>query len=74
VFVNYDGEQKNHTNVGDDVFIGSGSMLVAPLEIGDGAHTGAGAVVTRNVEPGTTVFGVPARKQTGSGSSDRTSE
>ena len=74
VFVNYDGSKKNHTTVGDDVFIGSGSMLVAPLEIGDGALTGAGAVVTKNVEPGTTVFGVPARKQAGSGSSDRTSE
>jgi bifunctional UDP-N-acetylglucosamine pyrophosphorylase/glucosamine-1-phosphate N-acetyltransferase len=72
VFVNYDGDKKNHTTVGDDVFIGSGSMLVAPLEIGDGALTGAGAVVTKNVEPGTTVFGVPAQKQTGSGSSDRT--
>jgi bifunctional UDP-N-acetylglucosamine pyrophosphorylase/glucosamine-1-phosphate N-acetyltransferase len=73
VFVNYDGDKKNHTRVGDDVFIGSGSMLVAPLEIGDGALTGAGAVVTKNVEPGTTVFGVPARKQAGRGSSDRTS-
>jgi bifunctional UDP-N-acetylglucosamine pyrophosphorylase/glucosamine-1-phosphate N-acetyltransferase len=74
VFVNYDGSKKNHTTVGDDVFIGSGSMLVAPLKIGDGALTGAGAVVTKDVEPGTTVFGVPARKQADSGSSDRTAK
>jgi len=74
VFVNYDGSNKNHITVGDEVFIGSGSMLVAPLEIGDGALTGAGSVVTKNVEPGTTVFGVPARKQPGNGAPHHTSE
>lgn len=59
---NYDGVHKNKTEIGADVFIGSDTMLVAPLKIGDKARTGAGAVVTHDVEPGTTVVGVPARK------------
>jgi bifunctional UDP-N-acetylglucosamine pyrophosphorylase/glucosamine-1-phosphate N-acetyltransferase len=58
---NYDGEKKNPTEIGEDVFIGSDTMLVAPLKIGDGARTGAGAVVTKNVPPDTLVVGVPAR-------------
>lgn len=58
---NYDGEKKNPTVIGSDVFIGSDSMLVAPLKIGDGAKTGAGAVVTKDVPADTLVVGIPAR-------------
>ena len=58
---NYDGEKKNATEIGADVFIGSDTMLVAPLKIGDGARTGAGAVVTKNVPADTLVVGMPAR-------------
>ncbi len=58
---NYDGEKKNPTEIGSDVFIGSDTMLVAPVKIGDGAKTGAGAVVTKDVQPDTLVVGVPAR-------------
>lgn len=52
VFVNYDGEQKHKTVVGNQVRIGSDNMLVAPVEIGDGAYTAAGSVITENVPPG----------------------
>ena len=58
---NYDGEHKNPTEIGDNVFIGSDTMLVAPVKLGDGAHTGAGSVITHDVEPGEVVIGVPAR-------------
>jgi bifunctional UDP-N-acetylglucosamine pyrophosphorylase/glucosamine-1-phosphate N-acetyltransferase len=52
VFVNYDGRDKHRTTVGDDVRIGSDSMLVAPVEIGDGAYTAAGSVITQDVPAG----------------------
>jgi bifunctional UDP-N-acetylglucosamine pyrophosphorylase/glucosamine-1-phosphate N-acetyltransferase len=52
VFVNYDGVHKHRTTVGDHVRIGSDSMLVAPLTIGDGAYTAAGSVITQDVPPG----------------------
>ncbi len=58
---NYDGENKHHTTIGKDVFIGSDTMLVAPLELGDRARTGAGSVVTKNVKEDTLVVGMPAR-------------
>jgi len=58
---NYDGEKKHATEIGEDVFIGSDTMLVAPLKIGAGARTGAGAVVTKNVAEDTLVVGMPAR-------------
>ncbi|PKO15892.1 MAG: UDP-N-acetylglucosamine diphosphorylase/glucosamine-1-phosphate N-acetyltransferase [Chloroflexi bacterium HGW-Chloroflexi-10] len=58
---NYDGEHKHPTVIGDEVFIGSDTMLVAPLNLGDKARTGAGAVVTHDVKPGEVVVGVPAR-------------
>lgn len=58
---NFDGEKKNHTEIKSGAFIGSDTMLVAPVEVGEGAHTGAGAVVTKNVPPDTLVVGVPAR-------------
>ncbi len=59
---NYDGEKKNPTEVGDKVFLGSDTMLVAPVKIGDRAVTGAGAVVTRDVPADTLVLGVPAKE------------
>ncbi len=58
---NYDGAQKHPTEIGDDVFIGSDTMLVAPLKLGQGSRTGAGAVVTKNVKDKTLVVGMPAR-------------
>ncbi len=58
---NYDGEKKHPTEIGEHVFIGSDTMLVAPLKIGNGARTGAGAVVTKDVPADTLVVGVPAR-------------
>ncbi|MCW5875254.1 MAG: bifunctional UDP-N-acetylglucosamine diphosphorylase/glucosamine-1-phosphate N-acetyltransferase GlmU [Anaerolineales bacterium] len=61
ITANYDGEKKNETVIEDDVFIGSDTMLVAPLHIGKGARTGAGAVVTKDVPAHTVVVGVPAR-------------
>jgi bifunctional UDP-N-acetylglucosamine pyrophosphorylase/glucosamine-1-phosphate N-acetyltransferase len=64
ITANYDGHAKHPTVVGDQAFIGSDSVLVAPLRIGAGARTGAGAVVTRDVADGTTVVGVPARPMT----------
>lgn len=58
---NFDGVTKNTTEIAADVFIGSDTMLVAPLKIGQGAKTGAGAVVTHDIPPNQTVIGVPAR-------------
>ena len=49
VFVNYDGTAKHHTTVGDDAFIGSDTMLVAPLTVGERAQTAAGSTITRDV-------------------------
>ena len=61
ITANYDGEKKSPTEIGEDVFIGSDTMLVAPLKLGNGARTGAGAVVTKNVPEDTLVVGMPAR-------------
>jgi bifunctional UDP-N-acetylglucosamine pyrophosphorylase/glucosamine-1-phosphate N-acetyltransferase len=61
ITANFDGIHKNKTTIGANVFIGSDTMLVAPVNIGDGARTGAGAVVTRDVAPGALVVGVPAK-------------
>jgi bifunctional UDP-N-acetylglucosamine pyrophosphorylase/glucosamine-1-phosphate N-acetyltransferase len=58
---NFDGERKNPTIIGSNVFIGSDTMLVAPVKLGDRARTGAGSVVTKDVQPDTLVVGVPAR-------------
>jgi bifunctional UDP-N-acetylglucosamine pyrophosphorylase / glucosamine-1-phosphate N-acetyltransferase len=58
---NFDGKNKNHTDIGAGAFIGSDTMLVAPVEIGAGARTGAGAVVTKRVPPNTLAVGMPAR-------------
>ena len=52
VTVNYDGYAKHATVIGDGVRIGSDTMLVAPVTVGDGAYTGAGSVITKDVPPG----------------------
>jgi bifunctional UDP-N-acetylglucosamine pyrophosphorylase/glucosamine-1-phosphate N-acetyltransferase len=57
---NFDGVRKHPTVIEDDVFIGSDTMLVAPVTVGSGARTGAGAVVTHDVPPGKLALGVPA--------------
>lgn len=59
---NYDGKNKHETRIGDNVKIGSDTMLIAPVTVGDGAVTGAGSVVTKDVDADTLVVGAPARK------------
>jgi bifunctional UDP-N-acetylglucosamine pyrophosphorylase/glucosamine-1-phosphate N-acetyltransferase len=61
ITANYDGSRKHVTTIGDGAFIGVDTMIVAPREIGAGARTGAGAVITRDVPPGKLAVGVPAR-------------
>lgn len=63
ITANYDGKNKWPTKIGDNAFIGSGCILVAPVRVGSRGMTGAGSLVTRNhdVKPGEVVVGVPAR-------------
>ena len=61
VTANFDGTAKHRTTVGSGAKLGVDTMMVAPVTIGEGATTGAGAVVTRDVAPGKTVVGMPAR-------------
>ncbi|MFH1479521.1 MAG: NTP transferase domain-containing protein [Candidatus Omnitrophota bacterium] len=63
IVANYDGNHKYKTVIDDFAFIGSGSILVAPVKIGKGATTGAGSVITKNknVPAGKTVVGIPAK-------------
>ena len=61
ITANYDGVNKLHTEIGTGVFLGVDTMLVAPVTLGDGSKTGAGAVVTHDVPAGTLAVGVPAR-------------
>jgi bifunctional UDP-N-acetylglucosamine pyrophosphorylase/glucosamine-1-phosphate N-acetyltransferase len=61
VFVNYDGVEKHHIDIGDYVRIGSDTMLVAPISVGDGAYTAAGSVITESVPAG--AIGVGRAKQ-----------
>lgn len=58
---NYDGVNKHQTEIGDDVKIGSDTMLVAPVKVGDGAVTGAGSVVTKDIPENKLAVGSPAR-------------
>src|SRR3989304_9468899 len=60
ITANYDGKSKNKTVIEDGVFIGADTTLVAPVKVGKGAKTGAGAVVLENVPENTLVVGVPA--------------
>lgn len=66
VTCNYDGEKKHQTVIEDGVFVGSDTMLVAPVRLGKGSATGAGSVVTRDVPAGGKVAGVPAKPIEGS--------
>jgi bifunctional UDP-N-acetylglucosamine pyrophosphorylase/glucosamine-1-phosphate N-acetyltransferase len=61
IFVNYDGSDKHATVIGDDVRVGSDTMIVAPRTIGDGAYTAAGSVITDDVPPG--AMGVARSRQ-----------
>jgi bifunctional UDP-N-acetylglucosamine pyrophosphorylase/glucosamine-1-phosphate N-acetyltransferase len=61
ITANYDGRRKHRTRIGRDVKSGSNTVFVAPVEVGDGARTGAGAVVNRDVPAGAMAKGVPAR-------------
>ena len=61
VFVNYDGVDKHRTVIGDHVRVGSDTMLVAPVTVGDGAYTAAGSVITDDVPPG--AMGVARARQ-----------
>jgi bifunctional UDP-N-acetylglucosamine pyrophosphorylase/glucosamine-1-phosphate N-acetyltransferase len=79
VFVNYDGENKHQTKIGNQVRIGSDTMLVAPVSIGDGAYTAAGSVINEDVPAGaigigrarqTNILGWVLRKRKGSKSAD----
>ena len=79
IFVNYDGVNKHHTIIGDHARIGSDTMLVAPISIGDGAYTAAGSVITEDVPAGAigvgrakqrNVLGWVLRKRSGTKSAD----
>jgi bifunctional UDP-N-acetylglucosamine pyrophosphorylase/glucosamine-1-phosphate N-acetyltransferase len=52
VFVNYDGVEKHHTTIGVHARTGADTMFVAPVDVGDGAYTAAGSVITEDVPPG----------------------
>jgi bifunctional UDP-N-acetylglucosamine pyrophosphorylase/glucosamine-1-phosphate N-acetyltransferase len=61
ITANYDGRRKHQTTIGAGAFIGSDTILRAPVEIGEQATTGAGSVVTKNVPAGALAVGIPAR-------------
>ncbi|MCC7208233.1 MAG: bifunctional UDP-N-acetylglucosamine diphosphorylase/glucosamine-1-phosphate N-acetyltransferase GlmU [Anaerolineae bacterium] len=61
ITVNYDGKNKHKTTIGDHAFIGSDSLLIAPVTVQHDARTAAGAVVTKDVPTGKIAIGVPAR-------------
>ena len=65
ITANYDGRHKHRTKVGRDARIGSNNVLVAPVEIGDDAYTGAGAVVTKDVPGGRARQGRAGPSRTG---------
>jgi bifunctional UDP-N-acetylglucosamine pyrophosphorylase/glucosamine-1-phosphate N-acetyltransferase len=64
ITLNYDGVRKNRTEIGDDAFIGSDTLLRAPIRVGKNAATGAGAVVTKDVPDDHIAIGMPARMRT----------
>ena len=77
ITANYDGVAKHHTIIGDHVRIGSDNILIAPVEVGDGAYTAAGSAITENVPPGAmgvgrgqqrNILGWVGRKRAGSDS------
>ncbi|WGW10771.1 bifunctional UDP-N-acetylglucosamine diphosphorylase/glucosamine-1-phosphate N-acetyltransferase GlmU [Saxibacter everestensis] len=62
VFVNYDGVNKHHTTIGSNVRLGSDNMFVAPVTVGDGAYSGAGTVVRKDVPPGALAINVAPQR------------
>ena len=62
IFVNYDGVHKHHTAVGSNVRIGADNVLVAPVQVNDGAYTGAGTVIRREVPSGALAVSSPAQR------------
>jgi len=62
ITVNYDGQKKHRTTIGDDAFIGCNTNLVAPVSVGDGAYTAAGSTITKDVPP--RALGVGRARQT----------
>ncbi|WP_426567049.1 bifunctional UDP-N-acetylglucosamine diphosphorylase/glucosamine-1-phosphate N-acetyltransferase GlmU [Angustibacter sp. McL0619] len=62
VFVNYDGVTKSHTTIGDHCRTGSDNMFVAPVSVGDGAYSGAGTVVRKDVPPGALAINVAPQR------------
>jgi bifunctional UDP-N-acetylglucosamine pyrophosphorylase/glucosamine-1-phosphate N-acetyltransferase len=61
ITANYDGVKKNRTRIGDRVFTGINTNLIAPVTIGDDAYLGAGSVVNKDIPPGKLAVGMPAR-------------
>jgi bifunctional UDP-N-acetylglucosamine pyrophosphorylase / glucosamine-1-phosphate N-acetyltransferase len=61
ITANYDGVNKNRTTLGDGAFTGVNTTLIAPVEVGEDAYTGAGAVINKDVPPGKLAVGSPAR-------------
>ena len=62
IFANYDGVNKHHTKIGSFVRSGSGNVFVAPITIGDGAYTAAGATIRKDVEPGALALSLTPQK------------
>jgi len=62
ITANYDGANKNRTEIEDGAFVGVDTMLRAPVRLGKGSRTGAGSIVLADVPPGVTVVGSPARE------------
>ena len=61
VTCNFDGKNKSKTIIGDDCFIGSGTMIIAPRNIGNNVTTGAGSIITKDIEHNLIVVGNPAK-------------
>jgi bifunctional UDP-N-acetylglucosamine pyrophosphorylase/glucosamine-1-phosphate N-acetyltransferase len=67
ITANFDGKEKHRTVIGAGAFIGSDTMLIAPVTVGEGARTSAGSVVNRDVPAGMTAIGAPARLRAADG-------
>ena len=61
VTCNYNGEKKSQTVIGNECFIGSGTMIIAPRNIGNNVVTGAGSIITKDLDDNLTVVGNPAK-------------
>ena len=70
ITANYDGASKHRTEIGDGAFIGSDTVMIAPVRVGAGARTAAAAVVTHDVPDGARVLGAPARIREAAGESN----